>query len=193
MADENRIFSSPLRRYASEWRKVAMKKYMSISEFAEEVGVSAATLRNWEKNGRLKPHHRTAGNQRVYSREQIDIVLNMTGVTAEKESLDEKALMKRLEEYYDRLKAPRDESRVKIIKSYERDDVYVFNYADNSVTDSAGNRIMLDETPDGVQDVLVEDYIDDMFSQIYRSLRSISVGFKDERLHGGGRKLIRMV
>ncbi len=170
-----------------------MKKYMSISEFAEEVGVSAATLRNWEKNGKLKPHHRTAGNQRVYSREQIDIVLSMTGVTVEKESLDEKALMKRLEDYYDKLKAPRDESRIKIIKSYDRDDVYVFNYADNSVTDSAGNRIMLDETPDGVQDVILEDYFDELFGRILGLKKSIHTVFESERQMGGKMKWVRMV
>ena len=49
-----------------------MKEYMSINEFAKEIGVSASTLRNWDRTGKLTPHHRTPGNQRVYSAEQAD-------------------------------------------------------------------------------------------------------------------------
>lgn len=46
--------------------------YYSIGKFAELIGVSTNTLRMWEKNGRLTPHHRTKGNQRVYSDKQAD-------------------------------------------------------------------------------------------------------------------------
>ena len=45
--------------------------FYTINEFAEAIGVSASTLRLWDKNGKLKPHHRTQGKQRVYSDEQI--------------------------------------------------------------------------------------------------------------------------
>ena len=34
-----------------------MGKYYSINEFSKILGVSAQTLRNWDKNGRLHPHH----------------------------------------------------------------------------------------------------------------------------------------
>ena len=44
---------------------------MSISEFAEAIGVSITTLRVWDKEGKLKPHHRTKGNHRVYTSSQI--------------------------------------------------------------------------------------------------------------------------
>ena len=52
--------------------------YYSISEFAEKIGVSTYTLRLWEKNGKLIPHHRTQGNQRVYSDEQVQEYLGIT-------------------------------------------------------------------------------------------------------------------
>lgn len=42
------------------------KKHLTISEAAEFLGVSAQTLRSWDKSGRL-PAHRGAGNQyRLY-------------------------------------------------------------------------------------------------------------------------------
>lgn len=50
--------------------------YYSIGKFAELIGVSTNTLRTWEKNGRLLPHHRTKGNQRVYSDEQAEEYLS---------------------------------------------------------------------------------------------------------------------
>ena len=34
-----------------------MSKYYSINEFLKILGVSAQTLRNWDKNGKLHPHH----------------------------------------------------------------------------------------------------------------------------------------
>lgn len=53
-------------------------KYMSIGEFAREIGVAIQTLRNWDCSGKLKPHHRTAGGQRVYSVDQIDDYLKIS-------------------------------------------------------------------------------------------------------------------
>lgn len=48
------------------------KEFYTINEFARAIGVSESTLRNWDRSGKLKPHHRTKGNQRVYVKEQID-------------------------------------------------------------------------------------------------------------------------
>ncbi|MEF2687768.1 MAG: MerR family transcriptional regulator, partial [Lachnospiraceae bacterium] len=36
-----------------------MSKYYSIHEFSKIIGVSAQTLRNWDSNGKLHPHHTT--------------------------------------------------------------------------------------------------------------------------------------
>lgn len=48
------------------------KTFMSISKFAENIGVSQQTIREWDKNGKLKPHHRTVGGRRIYSQKQVD-------------------------------------------------------------------------------------------------------------------------
>src|SRR3989344_92774 len=48
-----------------------MNKLFSIQEVANLLGVSAKTLRRWEEKGILAPH-RTPGNQRRYTQEQID-------------------------------------------------------------------------------------------------------------------------
>lgn len=45
-------------------------KFYSINEFADRIGVSQSTLRNWDKTGFLSPHHKTAGKHRMYSEEQ---------------------------------------------------------------------------------------------------------------------------
>lgn len=34
-------------------------KYYSIGEFANKIGKTIQTLRNWDKNDSLKPHHIT--------------------------------------------------------------------------------------------------------------------------------------
>lgn len=47
------------------------KSFYKISEFAELIGVSEQTLRNWEKEGILIPS-RTAGGWRHYTQEQLD-------------------------------------------------------------------------------------------------------------------------
>ena len=41
-------------------------KYYRISEFADMIGVSASTLRNWEQQGTLLPHHKTPTGYRYY-------------------------------------------------------------------------------------------------------------------------------
>ena len=47
-------------------------KYYSIGEFANKIGKTVQTLRNWDKNGSLKPHHITEGSTRYYSQEQLN-------------------------------------------------------------------------------------------------------------------------
>lgn len=51
-------------------------KYYKISEFAEKVGVTATTLRNWERKGLLLPHHVTPTGYRYYADEQLEELLN---------------------------------------------------------------------------------------------------------------------
>ncbi|WP_155830563.1 MerR family transcriptional regulator, partial [Butyrivibrio sp. NC3005] len=52
-----------------------MSKYYSIHKFSKIIGVSAQTLRNWDANGKLHPHHTTASGYRYYSDEQLNQVM----------------------------------------------------------------------------------------------------------------------
>ena len=122
-----------------------MKDFMSIGEFAKEIGVSEGTLRNWEKNGKLLPHHRTKGNQRVYAKEQAEEFLN-TG-------------------------------KIRVIQGRKKRDVYYFNYEDNSVSDKVGNTLYLRENPDGVDNNLLQDYMDELFHDVYKRTNMLSEGF----------------
>jgi len=55
-----------------------------VGEFGQIVGVSASTLRRWEKEGRLIPE-RTLGNQRVYTEAHISLARNLkTGKSPDK-------------------------------------------------------------------------------------------------------------
>ena len=55
----------------------ALSKYYSIHEFSKIIGVSAQTLRNWDANGKLHPHHTTVSGYRYYSDEQLNQVINV--------------------------------------------------------------------------------------------------------------------
>lgn len=47
----------------------------SIGRFAEKIGKTVQTLRNWDKKGILKPAYITEGKHRMYSEEQLMSVL----------------------------------------------------------------------------------------------------------------------
>ena len=48
------------------------KMYYKISEFSRLIGVSTVTLRRWELQGILKPHHKSPTGYRYYSEEQLN-------------------------------------------------------------------------------------------------------------------------
>ena len=52
-------------------------KYYSIGEFANKIGKTVQTLRNWDNKGTLKPHHITAGGTGYYSQEQLNHFLGL--------------------------------------------------------------------------------------------------------------------
>lgn len=52
-------------------------KYYSIGEFANKIGKSIQTLRNWDKKNILKPSHVTQGGTRYYSQEQLNNFLGL--------------------------------------------------------------------------------------------------------------------
>ena len=52
-------------------------KYYSIGEFANKIGKTVQTLRNWDNKGTLKPLHTTEGGTRYYSQEQLNHFLGL--------------------------------------------------------------------------------------------------------------------
>lgn len=46
-------------------------KYFTINKFAKILGVTPQTLRNWDKAGKLIPHHTAGNGYRYYSEEQL--------------------------------------------------------------------------------------------------------------------------
>lgn len=55
-----------------ENKKVVQKKFLTVDEFAKRIGVHPQTLRQWDKNGVLIPHHKTPSGRRLYSEEQVE-------------------------------------------------------------------------------------------------------------------------
>lgn len=51
-------------------------QYLKIGEFARAIGVSENTLRIWDKQGVLTPHHKTAYGYRVYTLDQVQEYLS---------------------------------------------------------------------------------------------------------------------
>lgn len=51
--------------------------YLSISKFAQLVGVTPQCLRNWDREGHLKPHHVTLSGYRYYTQEQANAYLKI--------------------------------------------------------------------------------------------------------------------
>lgn len=47
-------------------------KYYLIGEFSKAIGKTIKTLRNWDKNGELKPVRVEDTGYRYYSQEQLD-------------------------------------------------------------------------------------------------------------------------
>lgn len=50
-------------------------KYMTVAEFALRVGVHPQTVRKWDRNGIIKPHHVLPSGRRLYSEEQVEEIL----------------------------------------------------------------------------------------------------------------------
>jgi DNA (cytosine-5)-methyltransferase 1 len=52
-----------------------MPEYLTIKKAAKLLHVTPLTLRNWDKNGKLKPYRHPANNYRVYRLDQIEAFL----------------------------------------------------------------------------------------------------------------------
>lgn len=49
-----------------------MEKYYTINQFSKILGVTPQTLRNWDRVGKLHPHHTSTNGYRYYSSEQLN-------------------------------------------------------------------------------------------------------------------------
>lgn len=52
-------------------------KFYSIGQFSKLIGKTNQTLRNWDKDGTLKPHHVSVSGYRYYSQEQLNHFLGL--------------------------------------------------------------------------------------------------------------------
>lgn len=50
-------------------------EFISINKFAKAIGKTPQTLRNWDSQGILKPHHKSPNGYRYYTKEQLDAYL----------------------------------------------------------------------------------------------------------------------
>ena len=62
-------------------------KYYSIGEFANQIGKTVQTLRNWDNKGTLKPHHVTVGGTRYYSQEQLNHFLGLKNMESKNKKI----------------------------------------------------------------------------------------------------------
>ena len=53
-----------------------MEQYISIKEAGLLIGVTTTTLRRWESDSKLIPHHRTLGNHRRYKLNEVLNIIN---------------------------------------------------------------------------------------------------------------------
>ena len=52
-------------------------KYYTIHQLSEMLGVSAQTLRNWDKSGKLIQHHKSANGYRYYAEDDLNMLLGV--------------------------------------------------------------------------------------------------------------------
>lgn len=69
-------------------RKV-MKKYYSISEVSDMLGVTKETLRRWDKSGKLSAVREPMSNYRVYKKEQLKVFESLANLFEEEETTNE--------------------------------------------------------------------------------------------------------
>jgi DNA (cytosine-5)-methyltransferase 1 len=58
-----------------------LPRLITIKQASTMLGVSTLTLRNWDKNGKLKALRHPMNNYRVYKREDIESLIENIGTT----------------------------------------------------------------------------------------------------------------
>lgn len=76
--------------------------FITIKDASKILGVSKITLRNWDKNGKLKAHRHPFNNYRMYKSEDVEKVIEMIetnqSIIEEKKSEIRKLVVQHLEE-----------------------------------------------------------------------------------------------
>jgi DNA-binding transcriptional MerR regulator len=52
-------------------RRLPVADYLTVTQAARLVGVTAATLRNWDRTDKLNPHRHPLNGYRLYRREDL--------------------------------------------------------------------------------------------------------------------------
>jgi excisionase family DNA binding protein len=60
------------------------RKYYTIKQAAKILEVTPLTLRNWDKNGKLKAYRHPVNNYRVYKPEQLEMFLRKLEISKER-------------------------------------------------------------------------------------------------------------
>lgn len=84
-----------------------MNDFYTIHTFSKMLGVTPQTLRNWDKSGKLKPHHTSGNGYRYYSKEQFlsldsdknKIVIGYCRVSSQKQKDDLQRQVESIKQY----------------------------------------------------------------------------------------------
>src|SRR5689334_14060773 len=77
--------------HKSEWTAImtrvgeikSFSDYRTVGEAADFLGVSRATLRNWDRAGKLKPRRHPQNGYRIYLHEDLQAVLRSAELSAD--------------------------------------------------------------------------------------------------------------
>ena len=69
---------------------MAANEFLTISEFAQRIGIHPQTVRKWDKQKVLCAHHRTPGGKRFYTEDQVNQFLNTVQTTPKEQTSTEK-------------------------------------------------------------------------------------------------------
>ena len=61
-----------------------LQNYIMIREAARFLGVSAGTLRNWEKTGKIKTHRNPVNGYRLYKKKDLELLLKQVVQSSKK-------------------------------------------------------------------------------------------------------------
>jgi excisionase family DNA binding protein len=64
-----------------------MERYITIKKAAKLLHVTPLTLRNWDKNGKLRAYRHPANNYRIYRLDQIEAFLRQLEGSRAKKSI----------------------------------------------------------------------------------------------------------